>query len=91
MDKIFMQAKDKNVAAVMIYAVNGYACFDSEGANKMSAAELEDAFVKGCIVVDNNGDTPVMCRTISMTKAGNAVGIVYGENDTDLYSKEHTA
>lgn len=91
MDKIFMQAKDKNVAAVMIYAVNGYACFDPEGADKMSAAELEDAFVKGCIVVDDNGDTSMMCRTISMAKVDNAAVIVYGEDDTELYSKEHNA
>lgn len=91
MDKIFMQAKDKNVAAVMIYAISGYACFDPEGANKMSAAELQDAFVKGCIIVDNNGDTPVMCRIISMTKVDNFVMIEYGTDGNELYSKEYSA
>lgn len=92
MDKIFMQAKDKNVAAVMIYAaISGHACFDSECNNKMSAAELEDAFVKGCIIVDNSGDNPVMYSAISMTKVDNAVMIEYGTDGNELYSKEHVS
>lgn len=90
MDKIFMQAKDKNVAAVMIYAVSGYACFDSEGTNKMSAAELKDAFVKGCIVYDDNGDTPVMCRAITLTKVDNYITVEYGTDENVVCSKEYT-
>lgn len=91
MEKILMQAKDKNVAAVMIYAVSGYACFDPEGTIKMSADELQDAFVKGCIVYDDNGDTPVMCRAITLTKVDNYITVEYGTDENVVYSKEHTA
>lgn len=87
MDKIFMQAKDKNVAAVMIYAVSDYACFDSEGANKLSAAELEDAFVKGCIVVV--GDN-MMCRAVTMVKDDDFVTIIYGAEGDEVSSKEYS-
>ena len=59
MDKIYQQAKDKNVANVLVYIgpnVSGrehdyYACKDREKTVKMTADELFDAFLKGAMFV----------------------------------------
>ena len=56
MDKIFEQAKDKNVAAIKVYkkANDDYAYSDSGKTAKIKAAVLEDVFVKGMVVVDGD-------------------------------------
>lgn len=60
MDKIYMDAKDKNVAKVMIYStVNGtgmqvYGAYvDPECTKLFTDEELEDAFFKGALVKVN--------------------------------------
>ena len=59
MDKIYQQAKDKNVANVLVYigpkvsstGNDCYACKDREKTVKMTADELLDAFLKGAMFV----------------------------------------
>lgn len=52
MDKIYNDAKDKNVAAVIIYAKgsDGKAWKDSEGKVQFTTSELEDAFFKRALI-----------------------------------------
>lgn len=55
MDRIYNDAKDKNVAKVIVYidatsdSSNAYVCSDSKLTKKMTTSELKDAFYKGCI------------------------------------------
>ena len=55
MDRIYNDAKDKNVAKIIIYigmdegTTKWYAYSDSKLTKKMTMSELEDAFYKGCI------------------------------------------
>ena len=80
MAKIYQQAKDKNVAKVLIYPgdsrstsgkTSAYACKDADGLIRMTGDELKDAFVKGAlIVVPFNEDgydyqVPTTCRVDS--------------------------
>lgn len=52
MDKIYDDAKDKNVAKVVIYAADdGFVYADSALTRKLTSSELEDAFLKGCIAM----------------------------------------
>lgn len=88
---IYNDAKDKNVAAYIIYVDDdGYACTDPECKNKMSAAELEDAFIKRALV-HNAGfgsytvPVAVTCHNDSTAYAR----ITVGENT--VYSKEYSA
>ena len=52
MSKIFMQAKDKNVAAVIIYekASETKAYKDAACTVQYKTSELKDAFVKGAVI-----------------------------------------
>ncbi len=52
MNKIFMDAKDKNIAATLIYArgSDGKAYSDAEGTKQMTESELREAFLKGCLI-----------------------------------------
>ena len=86
MNKVFQDAKDKNVAAVLIYVdSNGYACSDAEAKVKMTKAELMDAFLKRAFIV-NSGTYTVPG---DMTVADDYVSITAG-SDT-IYSKEYEA
>lgn len=52
MEKIFDQAKDKNVAAIVIYGkgVDGKAYADAEGTTQLKTSELKDAFLKRAVI-----------------------------------------
>lgn len=52
MKKIFNRAKDKNVAAVVIYAKgsDGKAYADKEGTVQLKTSELTDAFLQGSVI-----------------------------------------
>lgn len=56
MDKIFNQAKDKNVATIKVYAKanDAYAYSDSANTKKIDAATLQDLFLKGCVVISGD-------------------------------------
>ena len=89
MDKIFNDAKDKNVAAVKVYVdTNNYACLDSAKSVKLTAEELEDAFVKGCVVVTATGYAIPTAYTAPVEDTAEYASITCGE--TTVYSKEYT-
>lgn len=52
MDKIFDQAKDKNVAAIVIYGKgsDGKAYADANGTIQLKTSELKDAFLKRAVI-----------------------------------------
>lgn len=51
MDKIFQQAKDKNVAAVIIYdGGDNKAYKDSSATVQFKTSELKEAFLKGSVI-----------------------------------------
>ena len=52
MEKIFDQAKDKNVAAIVIYGkgTDGKAYVDAEGTTQLKTSELKDAFLKRAVI-----------------------------------------
>ena len=66
MDKIFMNSKDTNVAVRKIYtkAADTFAYLDADCTKKISAADLQDTFIKGMIIVDAKGIQylPVSCE-----------------------------
>lgn len=51
MDKIFQQAKDKNVAAVIIYDGGDNKAYKDAGKQQQfKTSELKDAFLKGAVI-----------------------------------------
>ena len=52
MEKIFDQAKDKNVAAIVIYGKgsDGKAYADANGTIQLKTSELKDAFLKRAVI-----------------------------------------
>ena len=83
MDKIFDQAKDKNVAAIMIYGKgsDGKAYVDAAGTTQMKTSELKDAFLKRTVICsDTNYFVPVAFSvakdigTVTYAKAGSGAG-----------------
>lgn len=52
MNKIFDQAKDKNVAAIVIYGKgsDGKAYADANGTTQLKTSELKDAFLKRAVI-----------------------------------------
>lgn len=66
MDKIFMNSTDTNVAVRKIYtkAADAFAYADADCTKKISAADLQDTFIKGMIIVDAKGIQylPVSCE-----------------------------
>lgn len=53
MDKIYQQAKDKNVVATIVYTYggpDGKAYKDAEGKEQFTTSELREAFLKGCLI-----------------------------------------
>lgn len=84
MDKIFDQAKDKNVAALIIYAketADNKAYVDSECKTQFKTAALKDAFLKRALVcVGTDYFVPVSYTessnvgTVTYAKAGTTTG-----------------
>lgn len=91
MDKIYQQAKDKNVANILVYVGpkvsnsenTRYACKDREGTIKMTADELLDACLKGTLFI-SAGDGPdkyVTLKSFTDYRQGGADSYV----DADLH------
>lgn len=84
MSKIFMQAKDKNVAAMLIYAkatADNKAYADSECKTQFKTGALKDAFLKRALVcVGTDYFVPVSYTesagvgTVTYAKAGTTAG-----------------
>lgn len=49
-DKIFLDAKDKNVAKVVIYVNEHIAFYKRDSTEKVTADDLIEAFNKGCVM-----------------------------------------
>lgn len=66
MDNIFMNVTDKNIAARKVYtkAADTFAYANADCTEKISAADLQDAFIKGMVIVDATGIRflPVSCE-----------------------------
>lgn len=83
MDKIFDQAKDKNVAALVIYGKgsDGKAYADAAGTTQLKTSALEDAFIKRAIIkIGTDYFIPVAFSvssnigTVTYAKAGSTDG-----------------
>lgn len=83
MAKIYDQAKDKNVAAIVIYGkgTDGKAYVDAEGKAQFKTSELKDAFLKRAVVqIGSDYFIPVAFSvasnvgTVTYAKAGSTAG-----------------
>lgn len=91
MKAIYKDAKDKHVAAYVIYVDDDhYACSDPECKNKMTAAELEDAFIKRALVYNESAGRYTVPAVVTCHNDSTAYArITVGENT--VYSKEYSA
>lgn len=77
MERIYDQAKDKNVAAIVIYGKgsDGKAYHDTAGTEQYKTSELQDAFIKRAVVkIGNDYFIP-----ISFTIASNVGTVTYAK------------
>lgn len=83
MAKIYDQAKDKNVAAIVIYGkgTDGKAYVDADGTTQFKTSELKDAFLKRAVVqIGSDYFIPVAFSvasnvgTVTYAKAGSTAG-----------------
>lgn len=99
MDKVFNQAKDKNVAGVKLYTKSEdvylythIATGESDTDIKVTKEELEDAYLKGMFIVTATGYVkPVVCTTSTTLAPYTAVSYYDGTSLVTMYSKEYTA
>jgi len=68
-EKVWNNSEDVNVAVRKVYAKasDAYGYIDSECKTKVKAEELENAFIKGLIVVGSDGTIykPISCKVAS--------------------------
>lgn len=80
MDRIYDQAKDKNVSAIVIYGkdVDGKAYVDAEGKTQFKTSALKDAFLKRAVVhIGDNYFIPV-AFTVASTGIGTITCVTVG-------------
>lgn len=80
MEKIYINANDRNVAARRVYAkADGIGYTEEDFKTKITADELRDAFVKGLVIVDAAGVEylPVSCKV-----ASNVATVTYVTTDS---------
>ena len=80
MEKIFDQAKDKNIAAIVVYGkgTDGKAYVDAAGTTQYKTSALKDAFLKRAIVqIGSDYFVPV-----SFTVASNVGTLTYAKAGT---------
>lgn len=66
--RIFINAKDKDVATVVIYTADGVTfTYDQEGSKEVKPADIFDLFINGVVAVKDD----VYYKPTSCTKAGN--------------------
>lgn len=85
MERIFDQAKDKNVAAIVVYGkgTDGKAYVDAAGTTQYKTSALKDAFLKRAIVqIGSDYFVPIAFTvssnvgTLTYTKAGTTATLV---------------
>lgn len=83
MVKIYNDAKDKNVAAVIIYGkdTDGKAYADAEGKTQFKTSELQEAFIKRALIkigedyfVPTGFSVASKIGTVTYAKAGSTAG-----------------
>lgn len=74
MDKIFNDAKDKNVAKVIVYVDSSKAYVDSAHKTQMTTSQLKDAFLKGCVLEIENGHAMPIAFTVT-SKVGTVTAL----------------
>ena len=83
MVKVYDDAKDKNVAAVIIYGKgsDGKAYVDAEGTTQLKTSELKEAFVKRALIkigddyfVPTGFSVASKIGTVTYAKAGSSSG-----------------
>lgn len=80
-EKVFNDAKDKNVSAVKVYAhTDGYAYYEANHKNKVTAADLKEAFLKGCVIVDATSTY----QPLNMGETGGVVTLAYAKGTATL-------
>ena len=92
MEKIYNRAKDKDVAAVKLYAADDeeHLSYDSAGKELLSAAEVKDLFVQG-MVIEMKGD---LYQPLCLVADNTAVKVLVAKEATNtltaynFYSKE---
>ena len=80
MEKIYINANDRNVAARRVYVkADGIGYREEYFKTKITADELRDAFIKGLVIVDTAGVEylPVSCKV-----ASNVATITYVTTDS---------
>lgn len=84
MSKVYQQAKDKNVATILVYSDGTNVFHDEKKSNKVSFDDLSDFFVKGMLVKKDEGlFAPIAFKTDSNV---NKVIIHDGDTKTELSS-----
>ena len=80
-EKVWNNSDDVNVAVRKVYAKanDAYGYVDSKYTTKVTAEELENAFIKGLIVVGSDGTfyKPISCKV-----ASNVATITYATTDS---------
>ena len=74
MDKIFNDAKDKNVAKVIVYVDSSKAYVDAAHKTQMTTSQLKDAFLKGCVLEIENGYAMPIAFTVA-SKVGTVTAL----------------
>lgn len=80
MEKIYINANDRNVAARRVYVkADGIGYTEEDFKTKITADELRDAFIKGLVIVDTAGVEylPVSCKV-----ASNVATVTYVTTDS---------
>lgn len=85
MSKVYQQAKDKNVATIVVYSDGTNVFYDEQKAKKVSFEDLADYFLKGMKVKNDTGlFTPIALKTDATV---NKVIIHDGDTKTELSSE----
>lgn len=82
MDRVYQDAKDKNVAKVIVYVSSAKAYSDAAHKTQMKTSELKDAFMKGCVLVSTDGTWVAPTSYTEASKVGTIVGLDAGATGT---------
>lgn len=72
-ERVWNQAKDEHVAAYVVYGKTGKIYYDSANTEQVTKADMEDAFRKGRLMVNDGTNLLVVvsmangkCKTVGM-------------------------
>lgn len=76
MERIYNDAKDKNVAKVIIFVNANKAYVDAAHKVQFKTSELKDAFMKGCVLQTVEGTYAIPTNYSETSKVGTVSAIV---------------